>query len=50
MISSTHSIFNKKIIIDYVEEEGESVTQRDIEKVDLEIIRELEELYNEDYA
>ena len=45
MISSIHSIFNKKII-DYVE--GESVNQRDINKVDLEIIQELEELYEDD--
>ena len=42
MISSFSTIFNKKII-DYVEE-GESVSQNDISKVDLEIIGELEEL------
>jgi hypothetical protein len=29
----------------YYIEDGESVSQKDIEKVDLEIIRELEELY-----
>ena len=44
--SSIHTIINKKII-DYVEE-CESITQRDIQKVDAEIIQELEELY-EDY-
>ena len=45
MISSIHTtVFNKKII-DYVEE---SVTQEDIERVEAEIIQELEELYNDD--
>ena len=46
MISSIHSILNKRII-DYVEE-GESVSQKDIQKVDLEIIQELKELYNDE--
>jgi len=48
MTSSIHTtIFNKKKrIIDYVE--GESITQEDIEKVDAEIIEELEELYNDE--
>ena len=46
--SSIHTtIFNKKII-DYVEEEGESVSQKDIAIVDFEIIQELEELYEDD--
>ena len=45
MISSTHSIFNKKTEL---KEECEFVSQKDIAKVDLEIIAELEELY-EDY-
>ena len=47
--SSIHTtIFNKKII-DYVEEEeGESVSQKDISIVDFEIIQELEELYEDD--
>ena len=46
--SSIHTtIFNKKII-DYVEEEGESVSQNDIAIVDFEIIQELEELYEDD--
>ena len=44
-MNSISTIVNKKII-DYVE--GESVSQKDITKVDLEIIQELEELY-EDY-
>jgi len=30
--------------------EGESVSQNDIARVDLEIIKELEELYLEDYS
>ena len=48
MISSIHTtIFNKKII-DYVEEEGESVSQKNIAIVDFEIIQELEELYEDD--
>ena len=43
MISSyVHTIFNKKII-DYVEE-GESVSQKDIAIVEVELIAELEEL------
>ena len=37
-----HTIFNKKII-DYVEE-GESVSQKDIAIVEVELIAELEEL------
>jgi hypothetical protein len=50
MISSSIStIFNNnKKIIDHVEQECESVSQKDIETVDLEIIKELEELYNDD--
>jgi hypothetical protein len=48
MISSIHSIFNKKIIDYVVKEEGESVTQEDIENVEAEIIEELEELYEDD--
>lgn len=45
--SSVHTtIFNKKII-DYVEEEGEFVSQKDIAKVNAELIRELEELYED---
>ena len=40
--SSIHTIFNKKII-DYVEE-GESVSQKDIAIVEVELIAELEEL------
>ena len=40
MISSVHTIFNKKI--EFIEE-GESVTQKDIAKVDAQIIAELEE-------
>ena len=47
-MNSISTIVNKKIIIDYVVEEEESVSQKNIEKVDLEIIRELEELYNDD--
>ena len=42
-MSSISTIFNKRII-DYVEE-CESISQKDIQKVDLEIIKELEELY-----
>ena len=46
MISSSISpIVNKKIELI---EEGESVSQNDIAKVDLEIIRELEELYEDE--
>ena len=44
-MNSISTIVNKKII-DYVE--GKCVSQKDITKVDLEIIQELEELY-EDY-
>ncbi|HZL23004.1 MAG TPA: hypothetical protein VFC05_06750, partial [Nitrososphaeraceae archaeon] len=47
MISSIHTIFNNKKIIDYIEEEDESVSLEDIAKVDLEIIQELEELYDD---
>ena len=54
MISiSTIFITSKtKVINDYnfvVEDDGESVTATDIEKVDLEIIKELKELYDDDY-
>ena len=45
-MNSISTIFNKKII-DYVEE-GESISQKDIAKVEAELIAELEELY-EDY-
>ena len=42
-MSSIHTtIFNKKIELI---EEGESVSQKDIEKVDFEIFQELEELF-----
>lgn len=49
-MNSISTIFNNKKIIDYVvvEAECESLSQKDIAKVDLEIIQELEELY-EDY-
>ena len=49
MISSyihTTVFNNNKRIIDYVEE-NESISKADIAKVDLEIIQELEELYEE---
>jgi len=46
-MNSISTVFNKRII-DYIEEEeGESVSQKDISKVDLEIIGELEELYED---
>ena len=45
--SSIHTtIFNKKII-DYVEGEGESVSQKNIAIVDFEIMQELDELYED---
>ena len=40
---SIHTIFNKSEFI----EEGESVSPKDIAKVDFEIIQELEELYED---
>jgi ferritin len=47
-MNSISTIFNNNNkIIDYVEEEDESVSQKDIAKVDLELIRELEELYED---
>jgi hypothetical protein len=45
---SSHNRSNRYFIINEFIEEGESITQEDIEKVDAEIIEELEDLYNDE--
>jgi hypothetical protein len=45
---SSHNRYNRYFIINEFIEEGESITQEDIEKVDAEIIEELEDLYNDE--